>query len=208
MRPQLISKKDVILSLIIGSLIGLFSLITIRVIKADLGFEWAKQWEWLIVIILPVLCFLAMTVVSLLKEKILIIYQFAKFVLVGALNTFIDFGILNLLIWATGIAIGLHYSLFKAISFFVAATNSYFWNKHWTFEKKDSIFASGEFVKFLVVTFIGFLINVGTASLVVNVIGPQYGIGETLWANIGAFAAVFVAFIWNFLGSKLIVFKK
>ncbi len=205
---KFINKADVLTSLIIGFLIGIFFLISINVIEEDLGMEWEKAWNWILLAALPVLCLLGMSAASLLKKKILIIYQFAKFVLVGALNTFLDFGVLNLLIWLTGIATGLHYSLFKTVSFFCAALNSYFWNKHWTFEKKGNIFASGEFMKFLIVTFIGFLINVGTASLVVNVVGPQYGIGEKLWANVGAFIAVFVAFIWNFLGSKYIVFKK
>jgi len=145
---------------------------------------------------------------SIFKKRLLIIYQIVKFGLVGALNTFIDFGILNGLILLTSVATGVYFSVFKAISFLFAAVNSYFWNKHWTFEKKDSVFASGEFTKFMAVTFVGFLLNVGTASLVVNVIGPQYGIGENLWANIGAFMATFIGFAWNFVGSKFIVFKK
>jgi putative flippase GtrA len=58
------------------------------------------------------------------------------------------------------------------------------------------------------VTTIGFLINVGVASFVVNVIGTQAGISEKLWATVGAIAAAFCAFIWNFLASKFIVFKR
>jgi len=202
-----VKKTDIIISAIIGFFIGVFFLISIRVIEIDLKLEWEKQWDWLLLIFFPILCSLGMAFVSFLKQKFLIIYQIAKFCLVGALNTFVDFGILNLLISATGIATGFNYSFFKAISFIAAATNSYFWNKHWTFEKKGSVFASGEFIKFFLVTFVGFIINVGIASFIVNVIGPQYGIGEKLWANVGAFASVFAAFMWNFIGSKYIVFK-
>ncbi len=205
---KLISKLDALLSLIIGFLIGVFFLIIARVIETDIGLGWDKGWDLSLLIVFPILCSLGMIFASFFKEKLLIIYQIVKFGLVGALNTFIDFGVLNGLIFLTSIAGGFYYTVFKGISFLVAAVNSYFWNKHWTFEKKESVFASGEFTKFLIVTFVGFLFNVGFATLVVNVIGPQYGIGDKLWANIGAFAGVIAGFSWNFIGSKFIVFKK
>ncbi len=208
MKLKFVKKTDLLIGLIIGFLIGVFFLISIRVIEIDLELDWEKQWSWFLLIFFPILCCLGIVFASAFKEKLLIIYQFAKFGLVGALNTFIDFGILNGLILLTSIASGIYYSIFKGISFLFAAVNSYFWNKHWTFEKKDSVFASGEFVKFMAVTFVGFLLNVGTASLIVNIIGPQYGTGENLWANIGAFVAIFVGLTWNFIGSKFIVFKK
>ncbi|MBZ1356258.1 MAG: GtrA family protein [Candidatus Nealsonbacteria bacterium] len=54
--------------------------------------------------------------------------------LIGTLNIFIDLGVLNFLIALTSITVSLYYTLFKSISLLVAATNSYFWNKHWTFK--------------------------------------------------------------------------
>jgi len=149
-----------------------------------------------------------MFVVSFLGKKFLIIYQAGKFALVGALNTFIDLGILNILIWFTGIATGLWYSVFKGISFLIATINSYFWNKHWTFEKGEKAFAPREFSKFLVVTIVGLGINVGIASIVVNVLGPQWGITAKMWATFGALTATLLAWVWNFFSSKFIVFKK
>lgn len=205
---KLINKRDSIISLLIGFLISVFFIIIIRVLGTDMSFDWHRQWDFFLLILFPVACYLAMLVAYLFKDRLLIIYQIVKFGLVGALNTFIDIGILNGLILLTSIASGSPFIIFKGISFCFAAVNSYFWNKHWTFEKKDSIFASGEFIKFFQVTFIGFLINVGTASLIVNIIGPQYGIGEKTWSTVGALIAVFVGFLWNFFGSKFIVFKK
>jgi putative flippase GtrA len=52
------------------------------------------------------------------------------------------------------------------------------------------------------------LINVGVASFVVNIVGPQFGMGKKIWASVGAIVAAFFAFVWNFLGSKFVVFKK
>ena len=127
--------------------------------------------------------------------------------MVGALNTFLDLGVLNLLILVTGISAGTTYSVFKGASFIVAALNSYAWNKWWTFEsKKEKI--GKEFTQFMFVSVIGFFLNVGTATLTVNVVGPQFGITPTLWANIGALLGTMVVFVWNFVGYKFWVFKE
>lgn len=193
---------DAVLSVIIGFFIGLFFYIILENLKIKLFIN------WLLIIVFPPLALLGMWIASILGKRFLIIFQAAKFGLVGALNTFIDLGVLNFLIWISGIATGVWFSIFKGISFLVATVNSYFWNKHWTFEKRKVIFAPGEFSKFLGVVTIGFFLNVGIASLVVNVIGPQFGIGEKLWASVGALCATFIAWIWNFLSSKFIVFKK
>ena len=195
-------KIDAIISIIIGFLIGVFFFIALKNIWKSFSYG------WLLLIIFPPLTLTGMFIASCIGKKFLIVLQAAKWVLVGALNTFIDLGVLNGLIWISGIATGLSFSVFKGISFLLATLNSYFWNKHWTFRKREKIFAPREFSKFLVVTTIGLFINVGVASFVVNIIGPQYGMTEKMWANVGAFIAVLIAWIWNFLVSKFIVFKK
>ncbi len=204
----IIKKKDAIISAVIGLMIGGFFLIVLRVIGMEMDLPWKKDWDGMLVVGFAVMSFVGMFIASWIGKRFLAIYQVAKFGLVGALNTFVDFGVLNLLFWVTGVVTGPSYSYFKGISFIAAAFNSYFWNKHWTFEKKGKLFEADEFLKFIIVTFIGFMLNVGTASLIVLVIGPQYGLSDTLWGNIAAFIAVFVAFLWNFIGSKYIVFKK
>jgi len=194
-------KSDALISFIIGFFIGVFFFVGLKIIKIEISCS------WLLIIIFPPLALFGMFIASLLGKKFLFILQAARFLLVGALNTFIDLGVLNFLMWVFGIAVGVSYSVFKAISFLAATVNSYFWNKYWTFEKKERKPGPKEFIKFLIITTIGFLINVGIASFVVNVIGPQFGMTEVTWGNIGAFAAVFVAWIWNFIGVKFIVFK-
>ncbi len=198
-----IKKTDAVISVIIGTLIGIFFWFILRNLSIDLF-----GLNWLILVLFPPASLLGMIIASIIGKKFLSIYQFAKFILVGALNTFIDLGILNLLMGLTLITSGVYYAVFKSLSFLFAAVNSYFWNKHWTFEKKENLFSSGEFTKFFIVTLVGFLINVATATFVVNIIGPQYGIDDIMWGNIGAFTAVFTAFLFNFFGSKFIVFKK
>ncbi|MDP3996039.1 MAG: GtrA family protein [bacterium] len=195
-------KNDALISAILGFFIGIFLFIVLKNLEVKISYL------WLAIVAFPFLSILGIYIVSVLGKRFLIIYQAGKFLLVGALNTLVDLGILNILIWLTNIASGPWYPVFKGISFLVAVINSYFWNRKWTFEKKGELFVPGEFSKFLMVTAIGFLFNVGVASLVVNIVGPQFGMSAKLWASVGAVSAALVAWIWNFLSSKFIVFKK
>lgn len=148
-----------------------------------------------------------------LKETI---HQFYKFILIGILNTLIDLGVLNGLILLTAIASGWEFSLFKGISFAVAVTNSYFWNKFWTFKKEGggvapaprSLGVVGEFGQFFIISAAGLGVNVGVASLLVNAVGPFGGVSPQIWANIGAVMAIGFSTIWNFVLYKFFVFRK
>jgi len=170
--------------------------------------------QWMLVIVAPILTLFGLYLAHLLARMVPVIYQIAKFALVGALNTTVDFGVANFLILVTGISVGVEVSLFKAISFAVAVVNSYFWNKFWTFRSKEGVAAGtrgggvGQFSQFLAVSIVGLVINVGVASLVINTVSPVAGLSTTQWANVGFLAATFTALAWNFVGYKFFVFKK
>ncbi len=149
----------------------------------------------------------ALFVAHLLSARAPVIYQFAKFAAVGALNVAIDFAVFNLLVIITGIVAGATASGFKAVSFLVATTNSFFWNKFWTFKAEGGI-SSTETISFYLVAGIGWVINVSLFSLVVNVLQTPAGMDPKLWANIGVVVGVLGSFLWNFLGYKFFVFKK
>ncbi len=136
-----------------------------------------------------------------------VIMQIIKFATVGVLNSSIDLGVLNTLIAVTAIPQGLWFSVFKSISFLVAVTNSYFWNKYWTFRAVHSS-SMKEVAQFFIVNVGGFLINVGVASFVVNAIGAPAGFPLRAWANLGALSAAVFSMTWNFIGLKFIVFKR
>jgi len=131
---------------------------------------------------------------------------FLKFLFVGAINTLIDFGVLNILMFFSGIEKGWPYALFKAISFSLAVVNSYFLNKNWTFQKKNA-FTGNEFSKFFLISFISFCLNVSLATLLVNE-GPFFGFSSYLWANFSAVVAAFATTFINFFGYKYLVFKE
>ncbi len=202
-----IFQKDLIISAAVGLLCALL------ILPIAQNFAIKQSWALSLLVVLPILSVLGMWLTYLIATKIKVVYQLAKFVLVGALNTFVDWGILNLLIFLTSIASGYLYMVFKGASFLIATVNSYYWNKFWTFKKLSLEGGASEektgkeMLQFFVVSVIGFLLNVGIATLIVNVWGPQWGIGAVRWANVGAFAGTLAGMTWNFLGYKLIVFK-
>jgi len=203
-------RADIIASLVIGEVVALIFLGVLKYAPKYLP-EMSSSIIKLagyFPIILPVLSILGVFVASFLVRKIPALFQLAKFVLVGALNTFIDLGILILLLTISGVTAGLLYSIFKAFSFSCSVVNSYFWNKFWTFEKKETRVRAKEFGKFFLIAGIGFFLNVGIASFLVNIIGPQFGLAAEIWAMVGAFTAIICVFMWNFLGYKFIVFKR
>lgn len=146
-----------------------------------------------------------------LFQRFPIIEQFIKFALIGAMNTLVDLGILNLLMYVTGYTSGIHYSLLKAISFTCAVIFSYNLNKRWTFNDLSDEDRAKKFTQFLAISIIGAVINVSVATLVVTYVRPMINISfltPQLWGNIGALCGTAIGLIWNFIGYKFIVFKK
>jgi len=140
--------------------------------------------------------------------------QFVKFGLVGTFNTFLDLGILNFLIFSmkTGEA-GFMFSLFKAISFLCAATSSYFLNKFWVFREPSKKKRILQFSKFFIITIVGGLINITTATIVVTFILPRIipflgTVDKRFWPTMGGLCGTAAGMFWNFFGYKFLVFKE
>ena len=198
-------KSDIISPIIIGEAIALIFLAISKPLELpDIVFRFAGYFP----IVLPILSLFGVLVARIFGRWIPVLFQAVKFILVGALNSFVDLGVLNFLMFLTGVASGWFFSIFKALSFSVSVIHSYFWNKYWTFGRKETRPGLREFVQFFAIAGIGFFLNVGIASLVVNIIKPQFGLSPELWANIGAIIAIICVAAWNFLGYKFIVFKK
>lgn len=196
-------KRDYLFVIIIGFLVGWliwlpaknigFAITPLRVATSVVGFTLFAPF--------------ALFILKKLGKVWGIFEEFGKFAAVGTLNTLIDLGILNLEFIIFGVSSGWYFSLFKAVSFVFATTNSYFWNKFWTFESGSKVTAK-EYGHFFLFTLVGTLIDVGVASFIVNGIHVPGGVSQKLWANIGAVIAVFVSMLWNFVSYKLVVFKK
>lgn len=163
---------------------------------------------WILPIIFPILGALGIWLAYLIGKRFLFVFQMAKFLLIGTLAVLVDLFILNILILISGISIGIAYSFFKGFSFIIATLSRYLGNKFWAFKKRETRGAGKEFGKFFIVTLAGLLINVFTASLIVNLIEPQFSLSEKIWANIAAIIAAVATVAWNFPAYKYLVFKK
>lgn len=141
--------------------------------------------------------------------------QFAKFFLVGIMNTLIDLLVLNIETIASGVKDGGGYALQKGVSFIAAVTFSYFLNKNWTFQDKSSEGQTKKFSQFLFVSLIGMIINVSAAFLAIEYVKPLVNstlqlsfLTDQLWVSIGGLFGTAAGLLWNFVGYKLWVFKK
>lgn len=134
--------------------------------------------------------------------------QFSKFIIVGLMNTAIDFLILNLLMRAAEIYQGKWIILLNVISFSIAIINSYLWNKYWTFKSREQAPAPLEISQFLIVTLIGASINSGIIYGLTTYIPAVFGLGKELWANFSKVIATGFSLVWNFIGYKFIVFRR
>jgi putative flippase GtrA len=132
--------------------------------------------------------------------------QFGRFVAIGFSNAAVDFGVLYVLIGATGHAAGVAYTGFKAISATVATVHSYYWNKNWAFEAATSGGGGKEAASFVAVTAVSLLVNVTIATIVVAL--KPSGFAMESWAGIGAIAGAAAAIIFSFTGFRVFVFKK
>lgn len=222
------SKKDLIVSLIIGEIAAWLILILAKGLlteatlnKVFFGVGLTTFFKTLPVIF-PIVCAVCLYIAYLISKKAHIIYQIAKFVLIGGFNTIFDWGLLTLAIFIFRNYLGIdskdvlivvfslsiaYYSLYKSISFVLASINSYFWNKFWTFKRESAEKTGKEFVQFFIVTFIGFLINVGIASGIFKLVTPLAGLNNDQWGILAAVVATAISMCWNFIGYKFIVFE-
>src|SRR5437667_1804854 len=74
-----------------------------------------------------------------MKIKKADIWQFVRFCIVGSLNAIIDFLVLNVLLWAYPTGNTWRVLGYNSVAVLLAATNSFFWNKYWTFQQRRPI---------------------------------------------------------------------
>ena len=201
-------KRDAILSLICGEITSWFLILVIKnpYIKEFGGLAKMESLIWALPIVLPII-FLTGTLIGRAFSRLFeVISQIVKFLEIGVLNTFIDLGILNFLVGLSGVTSGLGLAPLNTFSFLCAATNSYYWNKFWTFKKAGQM-AGKEFLQFLVVSIIGWGINTGIVVLGTTFMSPLASLSAGAWINVAKLLATFISMVWNFVGYKFIVFK-
>jgi len=206
-------KKDFWLAVLAGEIVAWLSLPTLKNLTIlELLSRWGIGLNSFLVFwmfFVPAVAVSALYIFYLIakfKNKIGFL-QMGKYGIIGVLNTQLNAGIYNLLIFLTNIVVGFTLDLFFIIAFVITVTNSFFWNRWWAFGKMGTETVGQEAFKFFSVSAIVAIINTEILHLIINVIGAPAGIDLKIWANVALAFAIIVAFFGNFFGYKYIVFS-
>ncbi len=154
-----------------------------------------------------------------------IIEQAAKFGIVGALNTVIDFLTLNILVYSSFVFVltifGQKFLIANVISVFIAMINSFIFNKFWVFRGGEGGLYF-QIAKFLIITIVGMFI---VHQIIFNFLyynlnflfdgffeaARYFGLAflsrNFIALNLSKITAVAGSLVWNFIGYKFLVFK-
>jgi|SRR3989338_2323209 len=209
-----IYKKDFWLAILAGEIVAWLSLPTLKNIKIiDILYSFGINFNlflsiWVIFVPLGAIGGLgAFYLIARIKQRIGF-FQLGKYGVIGVLNTFLNAGVFNLLIFLTNISTGLIVDSFFVVAFVVTLMNSFLWNKFWAFEERKIENIKKEMLQFSGISAGVALINIAILHTVVNIIGAPIGIDSKIWANVGLVFTIIVAFSGNFFSYKYIVFKK
>ena len=144
-----------------------------------------------------------------------VIIQFARFLIIGILNTAVDLITLNLMVVMFSIHGSIGFAVIKSCSFLTAVVFSYFLNKTWTFNDISKERHIRKMSHFLVISLAGMIINVAAATFVITFLKhpisnlfPTSLLTEKVWVNLGALSGSAAGLLWNFTGYKFFVFEK
>jgi putative flippase GtrA len=127
-----------------------------------------------------------------------LVHELAKFGIVGAVNTVLDFGLANLLYLGFGWpSLGA-----KSTSVAVAATSSFFMNRHWTFRHRARTGLRREYTLFFLLNGVGLLI----ANACILVVERGFGKTGALWFNVAQLAGLALGMVFRFTTYKRFVF--
>ena len=121
--------------------------------------------------------------------------QLIRFCVVGASGYVVNLGVYTLLVEVAGV----HYLLAATISFLVAVTNNYTWNRLWTFRHQRGHVAY-QGLRFLVVSTIALAANLA----ILHVLVDRLEVGKVLAQAI----AIVLVTPLNFVGNKLWSFRR
>jgi putative flippase GtrA len=127
-----------------------------------------------------------------------LVHELAKFGIVGAVNTVLDFGLANLLY----LGLGWGSLVAKTTSVAVAATSSFFMNRHWTFRHRARTGLRREYSLFFLLNGVGLLI----ANACILVVERGFGKTGALWFNVAQVAGLALGMVFRFTTYKRYVF--
>lgn len=127
-----------------------------------------------------------------------LVHELTKFGIVGAFNTVLDFGLANLLYLGFGWpSLGA-----KSSSVAVAATSSFFMNRHWTFRHRARTGLRREYSLFFLLNGVGLAI----ANACILVVERGFDRTGPLWFNVAQVAGLALGMVFRFTTYKRFVF--
>ena len=136
--------------------------------------------------------------------------RFFKFMFVGAMGAIVDFGVLNLLAHVFDVPV----TIAGVISFSLAVTSNFIWNRYWTYPESRAFPAIPQFLQFFVINATALLIRVPILALVpgpvINFLvasGVAPTTAEVLGNNFALALAVGIAMFWNFFVNRFITYR-
>ncbi|MEE9152189.1 MAG: glycosyltransferase family 2 protein [Thermoplasmata archaeon] len=148
-------------------------------------------------------------------------YQFLKFCVVGGLGIFVDLGVFSLLYWGYFLGFGQSTGTLWAqtLSFSVAVTFNFIFNKIWTFQDKErrKMKVTQQYIKFFAVNISAWVIRTFIIYFLLNYqnVWRFYSMPIATWLisillieRFALLIAILIVMFWNFFGSKYLVFKR
>ncbi len=117
-----------------------------------------------------------------------------KFICVGMMNTVIGYGAFFILLFF------LNYLVALVVAHFIGVTNSYLWNKYWTFQVKK--FRLAELVKFNVVYLLVLGANMLILYIAVELLAVDPRLGQLIVLPLITLLSYFGHKYWSFHGAK------
>ena len=136
---------------------------------------------------------------SLYHRFEVLLHEMAKFGLVGAFNLGLDAGLFNLLHFGWGVGP----LTSKTLSMAVAATSSYFMNRHWSFAHRARTSFRREYVLFFLLNIVGLAIALVVLGFTRYVLGLTGAVAMNV-AAVGVGTAL--GMLWRFYAYKRWVF--
>ncbi len=127
--------------------------------------------------------------------------RFARFLTVGALGSFLDFGLLAALK-----AIGLPTLPANSISFTAGVVNNFTWNSLWTFSDRRTGRWQARFLQFLLVSLVGLALNNAIVLLLEAPLGALIQNPALGYAPAKVIATGVVVF-WNYFANRNWTFR-
>src|SRR3954462_12445721 len=124
-----------------------------------------------------------------------IVHELAKFGVVGSVNYVLDVAVFNVLIVGP---LDHRPITAKTISTVIAATSSYFMNRHWTWRHRARRGLGREYSMFIGLSAVGLAITVGCLSFGEYVLGQHSWLARNLWGNVIGVGAGMIWRVWSF----------